>query len=391
MDGGIAAVGNREPLDDPVRHLLRLAVGRLEDDERELVAADPVGPVRSAQARLDDPRDAQQGAVARRMPVLVVKGLERVHVAEGEREAPAVARRARRLRLQVAHERPAVAEAGQRVVVGEVAQLAQARGGLEHGRGLVGEDPERLQGLDAREQPVARVLDPDQAQQLARRGAQRYEEAVVLPRPRAAARPLRRAAEIDPGGDRGALRGEQEAAVALERGSSRRATGASAPSSSSSIVTRSKPRAARIPSVTASSSSCAGADSRLRAKTSRKCVERGAMPAQVGGLRAWRSTHGGVAGDRDQGVELASPGPGRSRLVDREHAERRRRPRARSGTKRASSGCHASGSVLGVEVRDVGERAAGVPVERVVIGTKIGAPALGAGRQQRLPAAPIRS
>ena len=105
-------------------------------------------------------READELLVADEVARAVVQLLELVEVAEHERERMAVAERARGLDVELAHERAAVRQPRERIVVGEELQLLEARRRLERGRRLVGEQPQRLHLLALRQQPVARVVRP---------------------------------------------------------------------------------------------------------------------------------------------------------------------------------------------------------------------------------------
>ena len=78
---------------------------------------------------------------------------------------------------------------------GLVAQLQRLVRRLESGDRLVGEQPQRLEACAGGQQPIARVIHPDQAERAALRLGQRHEQPVARPRVRAAAVQLR--AEVD--------------------------------------------------------------------------------------------------------------------------------------------------------------------------------------------------
>jgi hypothetical protein len=90
--------------------------------DRELVAADPTRDVGRAQSRAQARRRLGEHAVARQMTDALVDRLEVVDVEDEQGEAAAVAMRARALAQERLVEEPPVAEAGERVGVGEAAR-----------------------------------------------------------------------------------------------------------------------------------------------------------------------------------------------------------------------------------------------------------------------------
>jgi hypothetical protein len=94
--------------------------------------------------------------------------------------------------LEAAHEGAAVEQAGEGVVVGQEAQLAEMPSRDECGGGVVREDPQRLEPVGRRHEPVARVVDPDDPEQRAAAVAERDDQPVAVPGPRSASVELRR-------------------------------------------------------------------------------------------------------------------------------------------------------------------------------------------------------
>ena len=89
-----------------------------EQDDRELVAADPRGHVREPDVVADRLGDVLQGSVARLMAQRVVDLLEAVDVDEQQRGLGVVARGASDLALELLVEPPAAREPGQLVLAG---------------------------------------------------------------------------------------------------------------------------------------------------------------------------------------------------------------------------------------------------------------------------------
>ena len=147
----LAVEARREQAADHDLGLVGVGVGQ---DEGELVAADPEGPVRAAHVRRDRRGGLAQDLVARRMAARVVDPLEVVEVDDRERHRPAGPGRDRPLPLDLLLERAVVAEPGQRVAQGlgaspvvgvleDPAGLLQPLGGLEDAAGQPdGEDAE---------------------------------------------------------------------------------------------------------------------------------------------------------------------------------------------------------------------------------------------------------
>ncbi len=120
-------------------------------------------------------REELQRLVAGRMAEAVVQLLEAVEVAEHEPERALVARGARHLAVEPHDERAPVEEPRQRIVIGEEPQLVLVRRRDDRGGSLVREDPQRLELLLRRHQPVLRLVRPDEADHLAGAVAQRHE------------------------------------------------------------------------------------------------------------------------------------------------------------------------------------------------------------------------
>src|SRR5712691_12994127 len=106
-------------------HHPRLRVGGLHENQRELVAADPVREVRASDRGSQTGREAHELVVADEMAGAVVQLLELVEVAEHEREGSTVALRPRGLRLELADERTAIRQPRERIVIGEELQLLE--------------------------------------------------------------------------------------------------------------------------------------------------------------------------------------------------------------------------------------------------------------------------
>ena len=113
MDDAVEALGDdRDALLVDVRQ-----------EHRELVAAEARHQVCFPQPARQRPGDRLERVVARLVAVRVVDPLEVVEVDHHQARHLAVALRARDLQVQVVLEQAAVAQAGERVVVGEVAQV----------------------------------------------------------------------------------------------------------------------------------------------------------------------------------------------------------------------------------------------------------------------------
>ena len=126
-------------------------------------------PMRNAEsgrrsARVEDAGEDDERLVAGGVAVAVVAVLEPVEIGDDEADRPAVPRRARDLTVEPRHERAAVEEARQRVVVGEEAELAEMLARHERGGSVVREDPQSLETVGGRDETVARVVHPDDAE-----------------------------------------------------------------------------------------------------------------------------------------------------------------------------------------------------------------------------------
>ena len=104
-------VDSRDPLHDRVRSCERHPLVVIDEQERELVAAEPEGLAALAQPR----GDLRKDAVARRVPVAVVDPLEIVDVHEAERQRPRLLLCAQQLTLEPLVEVTVIAEPGQRI------------------------------------------------------------------------------------------------------------------------------------------------------------------------------------------------------------------------------------------------------------------------------------
>ena len=85
----------------------------------------------------------------------------------------------------------AIEQARERVVIGEEPQLAQVATGDQCGRGVVGEDPQRLQPVGGRYEPVRGVVDPEDPEQRTPTILERHDQPVPVPCPGPAAVELR--------------------------------------------------------------------------------------------------------------------------------------------------------------------------------------------------------
>jgi hypothetical protein len=145
--------------------------------ERELVAAEPEGPRRrSGGHRLlaEQLGDAAQQRVARRVPAAVVDRLEAVDVGDEERQRP---RRPRALaqRRELGVERSVVAEAGQGVARGALAQLDDRGRHAQAGGGQRGQQLEHLDLL-GRQRPGLAVGEHEQPEALPAGGEREHDE-----------------------------------------------------------------------------------------------------------------------------------------------------------------------------------------------------------------------
>ena len=127
------------------RELAGVRIGARHDD-RELVAADPEGPVRATQVAGHGRRGVAQQDVADRVAASVVDPLEVVEIDDGQRQRLVVADRAGPLALHLLLEGAVVAQPGQRVAqrLGArpvVGVLEDPAGALEPLGGL--QDPSR--------------------------------------------------------------------------------------------------------------------------------------------------------------------------------------------------------------------------------------------------------
>jgi hypothetical protein len=144
----------------------------------------------------------------------VVDALEMVEVADHQRERGAAL-------PQAVLEAAAVAQPGQRVELGQLAQALEVAGGLDRADRVVGERAQRAQPVDAGEQQVDRVVGPQEAEQRAVAVAQRHHQPVVVPGARATAVVVRRVDGRDAERGRHRVRGravEQHAALLLVLG-----------------------------------------------------------------------------------------------------------------------------------------------------------------------------
>ena len=152
-------------------------------DQRELLPAEPGRDVGRARAGAQQPRERLQHAVAGGVAQRVVDALEVVEVADQQRDRAAAGDGGLHARLEAA----AVAQARQRVVLGEVAHPGQLVRRLDRGRRLVGERAQRLEPARRRDEAIGGVVDPDHADHGAGAAVERDEQPVAVPGAPAAA------------------------------------------------------------------------------------------------------------------------------------------------------------------------------------------------------------
>ena len=196
----------------------RARLRRARQHERELLAPEPRGHVGLAGRRAQEGGEAPQHVVAGVVAQRVVDALEVVEVDDEQREVAAGAG-VGEVALDRQLEAAAVAQAGERVVRGEVLEALEPARGLDRPHRLVGEHAQRLQRLVGGQQPVLRVVDPHHPVEPAGRVVQRHDEPVVVPGERPAPVGDRRvhAAEVGRALDRHVAL-HDDAAVAHERG-----------------------------------------------------------------------------------------------------------------------------------------------------------------------------
>jgi hypothetical protein len=120
----VAEVAARDQVDQPRRGFVRAGVVGMAQQNPEFVAADPRHQVALAHAAHQKARDLDQRLVARLVAAAVVDQLEPVDVDEQHRGLLAVAIDAVAQPLERAHEAAAVGKVDQRILVGELVQLA---------------------------------------------------------------------------------------------------------------------------------------------------------------------------------------------------------------------------------------------------------------------------
>ena len=148
--------------------------GHRRRQDGELVAAEPERPRGLRQpARQLLGQQAQQ-LVAAQMAGAVVDQLEPVDVEQRER-ADAVGGGQRGL------EGAAVLEPGERVARGLLARVGQQPRALDQQRRLADEQLHPPDGVDRRQLPVDRVVDPDEPEHLAGAGGERQQQRVAAP------------------------------------------------------------------------------------------------------------------------------------------------------------------------------------------------------------------
>ncbi len=322
-----------------------LLARRLRQQQRELVAAEPEGGVRRAQAGAQRLGDLAQGLVAGRVAEGVVDELEVVDVADDERELVAVADGALDLGVELAHERAPVREARQRILVGQDAKLLELAGRHHRHRRLPGEERERLEPGARGQEQVLGLVGPDAPDDRAAGVAQRDVQAVAVPGPRAAAAAVDAELGVRLGAARdGLLVGQQVAAAELEGGveqeqdllgrhlparlraarpADRRAR-REQPARGVDELDDDLLEAERLADAAAHGLHD-GFDGRLLGELRRdgeQLLERGAMAARLGGAVGLLEGEGGVTADGDEEVELhAGRAPAGDGLTERDDRE----------------------------------------------------------------------
>ena len=150
------------------------------EHERELLAAEPRRHVGRAAHGPQHVGEAPQHLVARVVAERVVDALEVVEVEHQQRQLAGGAERVE-VGVDARLEAAAVAQPGQRVVGGEVAQAVELARGLDRAHRLVRERPQRLQRLVGGQHAVLGVVHPDHAGEPAVAVVQRHDEPVVVP------------------------------------------------------------------------------------------------------------------------------------------------------------------------------------------------------------------
>jgi hypothetical protein len=142
----VAADGRRQ---DPPGDRHRRVEIRVREEDGELVAADPEGPVGPAQDRRGDPPNRHEKVVAGGVPALVVDLLEPIEIEREHRQRTRVAMDGLELAGQLVLEGAVAAEPGQgvdlRVELGSVVELDEL-GPLGVHRGRVAQDHAGLRG-----------------------------------------------------------------------------------------------------------------------------------------------------------------------------------------------------------------------------------------------------
>ena len=177
---------------DAADDVTRILLGRLCDEDGELVAADAECVVRFPQRLDEHVRECDQRVVPAGMAEAVVELLEAVEIRDHEPKVALVANGPRDLALEAGDERAPVEQARERIVVGEEPQFPEMPAGDERSGRIVGEDPERLEAVGRRHEPVGGVVHPDDPEQRPLSVLERNEQPVPVPRPRPVAVELRR-------------------------------------------------------------------------------------------------------------------------------------------------------------------------------------------------------
>ena len=120
--------GPRDRVDEPLGELLGLLRAGLDRDHGELVAPVAADDVLAPQHARQPMGDTLEHRVADLVAEVVVDRLEAIQVQQDQGECPAVAARASELALDGAPEQPVVAQAGERILVGQPAGRGLPRG-----------------------------------------------------------------------------------------------------------------------------------------------------------------------------------------------------------------------------------------------------------------------
>ncbi len=249
-------------------------------------------------------------------------------------ERAAVARGPRHLPVEPLDERAPVQQPRERVVVGEEAQLVEVAAGDDRSRGLVREDPQRLEPVGGGQQPVLGVVRPRSPRAAAhprRHGAGRAASAGSTPSGRArsaathrrsspsrsAGAPRRPGAGSSPRprtpGRRAAPRSARSSRPASAGSSRPQPTAACGtshplPGSTSAAHTLRKPSASRMPAADAAQDLVGGHLAGEPRGDGEQLLEGALVPGRVGRLPCGLHGERRVVGERDEHVQLVVGG-----------------------------------------------------------------------------------